>query len=53
MPWQGGEYNKSPGSNRNIYKHRVPWSHIHIVQTLRMLEANIDNKDDNEPKTHK
>ena len=30
---------------------RVPQSHIHMVQTLRMLEANIDNEGDDEPNT--
>ena len=31
----------------------VPQSHIHIVQTLRKLEANIDNEGDDEPNTLK
>lgn len=28
---------------------RVPQSHVHIVQILRLLEANVDNKEDDEP----
>lgn len=31
----------------------VPQSHIHMVQTLRILEANVDNKSNNEPNTLK
>ena len=32
---------------------RIPQSHIHMVQTLRMLVANVDNKGDDEPDTLK
>ncbi len=31
----------------------VHQSHIHIVQTSRKLEANINNKEDDEPNTLK
>lgn len=31
----------------------MPQSHIHMVQTLRMLETNVDNEGDDEPNTLK
>ena len=42
-----------PSSLARFTSTRVPQSHVHMVQTLRMLEANIDNEGDDEPSTLK
>ena len=52
-PTQDPNITDEPSSLAQFTSTRVPQSHIHIVQTLRKLEANIDNKGDDEPNTLK
>ena len=40
---------ETPSSLAQFTSTRVAQSHIHMVQTLRMLESNLDNEGDDEP----
>ncbi len=52
-PTQDLNITDEPSSLAQFTSNYVPQSHIHIVQTLRKLEANIDKKGDDEPNTLK
>ena len=44
---------ETPSNLARFTNTRVAQSHVYMVQTLRMLESNVDNKGDDEPNTLK
>ncbi len=41
----------TPSRLAQFTKTRIAQSNVHMVQTLKMLESNLDNKEDHKPNT--
>lgn len=53
QPDQNLEYTNTASKIAQFTNTCVFWSNIYMIQTLKMLEANINNKGDDEPRTLK